>query len=108
MRIPILVGAAVATLLVGTVPAQASSPKVWARFYDGSSVRSGVSVAADPGNGNVYVLNKVGCCPLSTIDLIAYTSSGTKLWTVNSGDPIYDAPRAVTVDPATHDVLFTG
>ncbi len=107
-RILVLVVASVLGFVAGTSPAQATPPKIWLRTYDGTTVQAGVSVAADPGNGNVYVLTEVGCCPFSTTDLIAYSSSGTKLWTVNSGDPAYDSPVAVTVDPGTHDVVFTG
>lgn len=110
MRRSVLVSAIAAGLLViGTVPALASNQRVWLHTYSGGdNDTAAYAVAVDPGNGHVYVQATVGCCIFSTADTVAYRSDGTKLWTMNSGDPIHDEPAAIAVDPGSHDVLVTG
>ena len=104
--VPILAAAA---LFVGIAPALASNQRVWLHTFSGGSNNPlAKSVAVDPGNGHVYAFNEIDCCLLSSADIVAYASDGTKLWTVNSGDPIHDEPGAITVDLTTHDVLVTG
>lgn len=110
MRRSILVSIIPAVILVvGMVPAVASNQRVWLRtFTGGSNNPEATAVAVDPGNGNVYAFNEIDCCLLASADTVAYSSDGTKLWTVNSGDPVHDEPGAITVDLATHRVLVTG
>jgi hypothetical protein len=104
--VPIL---ASAVLVGGVAPALASNQRLWLHtFTGGSNFPLAKAVAVDPGNGNVYAFNEIDCCLLSSADTVAYRSDGTKLWTVNSGDPVHDEPSAITVDLATHDVLVTG
>jgi hypothetical protein len=110
MRRSVLVSIFASTVLVaGVAPALASNQRIWLHtFTGGSNLPLAKSIAVDPGNGQVYALNEVDCCLLSSSDTVAYKADGTKLWTMNSGDPVHDEPDAITVDLATHDVLVTG
>jgi hypothetical protein len=106
MLVPIV---AAVVLVVTAAPALASNQRIWLHtLTGGSNLPMAKSVAVDPGNGHVYALNELGCCVLTSADTVAYAAGGTKLWTVDSGDPTDDEPTAITVDPATHDVLVTG
>lgn len=98
--------------MVFASPANANATKVWQKTYNTgeSGGTGGKDVAADAGNGNVYVLNTSGCCLFSNMALVAYSKTGTKLWSAlsSAATPDIDRPKAVTVDPSTHDVIITG
>jgi hypothetical protein len=96
-------------VMCAALPAAASTQLVWARTHDSGDNfgATAVAVAADPGNGHVYVLARDDCCPLSTYDTLAYSSAGTLLWHATSSTA-EDLPAGILVDPATHDVVVTG
>lgn len=93
----------------GAVTAAASTQLAWSRTHNAPSNfgATAIGVATDPGNGNVYVLARDGCCPLATYDTLAYDSAGTLLWHATSSTA-EDVPAGIVVDPASHDVVVTG
>lgn len=107
MRTLLLISAVVGTLLATCGPAFASGGQpVWLKHYAGqdSCGEEATATIVDPSNGTVYALARDGQCLLSQADLIAYSSSGTQKWAVNSGQWT-DRPVQVSVDPSSHDVI---
>jgi hypothetical protein len=106
MRTLLVLSVVIGTLFATCGAAFADGQQVWLHHYAGqdSCGEQAASTVVDGSRGTVYVLARDGQCTLSQGDLIAYTSSGTRKWAVNTGTWT-DRPVQVAIDPSSHDVI---